>query len=280
MTEFRRRKSTSLLSTYTSNLGSALDRNRVAKAEKAKLAEAERTSQVTSQFIANMSHELRTPLNSIVGFSDMLSKFGENPNLNINPAEYGQLINQSAMQLLSIINEILDISKIQSDQYSLTLDSFTLDEILEDCFSMLQLQIIEKEIDLQYSIEDTIPELLLDPTKIRQVFTNIVGNAVKFTPKGGSVTIIAHLLAPNQVQISIADNGVGMSIEEIGLAMTPFGQVTGDLSRDFQGTGLGLPIAKALIEMHGGDLEVNSEKGKGSIFDILLPVEAKARKNN
>ena len=259
------------MSEYTANLGSALDRNRVEKAEKAKLAEAERINKITSQFIANMSHELRTPLNSIIGFSAMLSDADKHKN--IDPKEYGAIINQSAEQLLSIINEILDISRIQSDQHSLNIENVYLNELLDDCLLMLKNQISEKEIELIFSVEPDIPEMRLDAGKMRQVFTNILGNAIKFTPNNGTITVFAHMLDNKKVQISIADNGIGMTAEDIGLALTPFGQVIGDLSRDFQGTGLGLPIAKSLVELHNGALEVSSEKGVGSIFDIILPVK-------
>ncbi len=271
MAGYRRQKKKTLISEYTSNLGSALDRNRVAKAEKAKLAEAERVNKITSQFIANMSHELRTPLNSIIGFSAMLREADKHKNLD--PKEYGGIINQSAEQLLSIINEILDISRIQSDQQTLSMEDTQIDALLDDCLTMLKNQIADKDIAMVCTIEPDIPEMRLDPAKMLQIFTNIITNAIKFTPKGGHVTIFGHLLNEKTVQISIADNGVGMDAEEIGLALTPFGQVVGDLSRDFQGTGLGLPIAKSLVELHGGILEVNSEKGVGSIFDIILPIK-------
>ncbi len=266
------------MSEYTANLGSALDRNRVEKAEKAKLAEAERINKITSQFIANMSHELRTPLNSIIGFSAMLSDADKHTNLD--PQEYGGIINQSAEQLLAIINEILDISRIQSDQHTLNIENVYLSELLDDCLIMLKNQVAEKELELIFSVEPNIPEMRLDPGKMRQVFTNILGNAIKFTPNKGSITVFAHLLENNKVQISIADNGVGMTAEDIGLALTPFGQVIGDLSRDFQGTGLGLPIAKSLVELHGGALEVSSEKGVGSIFDIILPIKPAKKMSN
>ena len=268
-------ESKSLIVEYSKNLGTSIIRHRADVAERARRVEAERTSRITSQFIANMSHELRTPLNSIIGFSDLLKKYGQPGTENIDVPEYGDIINDGAQQLLMIINEILDISRIQSGKMTVERTEVYLDEVVENCIRLLKTQLEYKKLKLVQNLDIDLPPVLGDAIKLRQVVTNIIGNAIKFTPENGEIRIATYeeqqQTGMSRIVIAIEDNGVGMSADEIDVALTPFGQIEVDLDRETQGTGLGLPISKSLIAMQGGKLEIESEKGEGTKVIVSFP---------
>ena len=264
-------KSSSLMNEYASLLSDAVLRHRARVAEHSARIEAELASKVKSEFIANMSHELRTPLNTVIGFSKLLSQHQQRRLPDKEIIEYATLISDAAGHLLSVINDILDISKMQSGKYTLDSHELNVGKILVASAESFRMLTTEARIKMQISIAPDLPAVRGDALKLKQVFTNILANAVKFTPADGIVSIESRRTSTNGVVILIRDSGLGMSAEEIEIAMTPFGQVDGGRSRWREGAGLGLPIAKALIELHGGRLEVRSTKGTGTDVAIVLP---------
>jgi two-component system cell cycle sensor histidine kinase PleC len=267
-------RNSSLMSEYASLMGDAVLRHRARVAEHSARLEAEFASRIKSEFIANMSHELRTPLNSIIGFSKLIAEQNDRPLSVEESREYAGLIQDAAGHLLAVINDILDISKLQSGKFQLNKREMGVDEVLRPCVAGLRLFAEESDVALSCAIDDDIADVSADGVKLRQVFTNLITNAVKFTPPGGSVTVTAKGKPGVGVEISIVDTGVGMSDEEIRVAITPFGQVDGGHNRWREGTGLGLPIAEALVKLHGGQLLITSTKNVGTNVTIQLPAEA------
>ena len=268
---FGNTKSNSLMNEYASLLGDAVLRHRARIAEHSARIEAELASKVKSEFIANMSHELRTPLNTIIGFSKLLAEHERRKLPDTEIVEYATLINDAAGHLLSVINDILDISKIQSGKYTLDSREINLDEILQASVNSFRLMSSEAGVAIVPAFAYDLPQVRGDAVKLRQIFTNIISNAIKFTPNGGTITVEALRTQTGGVAILIRDTGVGMTAEEVAVALTPFGQVDAGKARWREGTGLGLPIAKALIELHGGQIDVRSKKGTGTEVAIVLP---------
>ena len=256
---------------YASLLSEAVLRHRARVAEQSARIEADLASKVKSEFIANMSHELRTPLNTVIGFSKLLTQHHLRRLPDKEIVEYATLIHDAAGHLLSVINDILDISKIQSGKYTLDAREVNVGEILAASVSSFRMMASEAHVDLNFTLAPDLRAIRGDAEKLRQIFTNIISNALKFTPAEGTVDVTARGTGTGGVVISIRDSGVGMTAEEIGIALTPFGQVDGGRSRWREGAGLGLPIAKALVELHGGSLELRSNKGSGTEAIITLP---------
>jgi two-component system, cell cycle sensor histidine kinase PleC len=268
---FGKPKSTSLMGEYSSLLGDAVLRHRTRAAEHAARIEAELASRVKSEFIANMSHELRTPLNTVIGFSKILSEHERRRIPDKEIVEYATLILDGAGHLLSVINDILDISKMQSGRYTLDAREISIEEVLNSALSTVKHNAAESGVEINMRIAAALPAVRGDPVKLRQIFTNLISNAVKFTTKGGSVALEALRLAEGGVVVLVRDTGIGMTPEELEVALSPFGQVDAGRSRWREGTGLGLPIAMALVELHGGELKVRSVKGQGTEVAVLLP---------
>jgi two-component system cell cycle sensor histidine kinase PleC len=261
----------SLMNDYASLLGEAVLRHQTRTAEHAARIEAELASRVKSEFIANMSHELRTPLNTVIGFSKLIAEQERRRLPDAEIVEYANLIRDAAGHLLAVINDILDISKIQSGKYTLEKRDIQLDEILLAVLSSFRLLAQDANVTLVNKIALELPSIRADGVKLRQIFTNLVSNAIKFTPEGGTVTLEARQLEDGRICGIVTDTGIGMSPDEIKIAVTPFGQVDGGRTRWREGTGLGLPIAKSLVELHGGELRVTSLKNEGTEICVLLP---------
>ncbi|MGH1349322.1 MAG: sensor histidine kinase [Methyloligellaceae bacterium] len=262
----------SLLASYADLYGDVVLRHRARLAEKALRIEAERSDREKSQFIANMSHELRTPLNAIIGFSQIMR---ECETLNLTPdkiVEYSGYINDTSEHLLNIINDLLDMSKIQSGKQDLSIDEVNAAEILRGCLTLVSVAAKEGGVRLVNEVPVDFQSFEADALRLKQVFTNIISNAIKWTPQGGTVTTSAFIIENKFVQFNISDTGKGMSPQEIETAKMPFCQVESDLDRSTNGTGLGIPIASGLVEMHKGTFEILSKPGVGTTVKIMMPI--------
>ncbi|MDE3114386.1 MAG: HAMP domain-containing histidine kinase [Pseudomonadota bacterium] len=263
-----RRKENSLLSRYSEDLGSCVSRARSERALRAAAMDQALASRAKSEFLANMSHELRTPLNAIIGFSELIRYLGGNAE---KACEYSGLIEQAGRHLLEIISDILDISKIESGHFELDLEQASVPDLVGACVSLVEARIVGKNQVLQLRLAPELPEIRADVTRLKQVIINLLSNAHKFTPEGGRIVLAATASANNTVTIAIQDTGIGMSGEQIAVALTPFGQIRSGHTRAHEGTGLGLPIAKALIEQHRGRFYINSVENGGTTIAFTLP---------
>jgi two-component system, NtrC family, sensor kinase len=240
-----------------------------------KSRELELASQHKSEFLANMSHELRTPLNAILGFSEVLLErmFGD---LNDRQEEYLRDVLTSGQHLLALINDILDLSKVEAGRMDLELDEFSLRDALEHGLTMLRERASNHGIALDLTVDPGVDLILADERKVKQVVFNLLSNAVKFTPDGGQIDVSARADG-NDVLIAVRDSGVGISPEDQALLFEEFRQV-GQGARQVEGTGLGLALTKKFVELHGGQIKVESEVGVGSTFTVTLPIQC-ARPN-
>lgn len=230
---------------------------------------AEDANRVKSEFLANMSHELRTPLNAVIGFSEIMKDEVFGP---IDPQyrEYAESIHTSGRHLLDLINDVLDLSKIEAGRIDLAEEETDVGDLLTNCLHLLHERISSAGLHSKLNLDPDLPTMLADERRLKQVLLNLISNAVKFTPPGGAVIVTGRHMRGG-VAMSVRDTGVGMSQEEIPRALAKFGQIDGELARKHDGTGLGLPIAKSLIELHGGELTIASEKGKGTEVCVWLP---------
>jgi signal transduction histidine kinase len=236
--------------------------------------ELETASRHKSEFLANMSHELRTPLNAIIGFSEVLDDrmFGE---LNEKQTEYVRVILTSGRHLLSLINDILDLSKVEAGRMELDLGTFNLRMALENALTLVRERAMRRGLALDLTVDETLEDVVADERKIKQVLLNLLSNAVKFTPEGGRIDVRA-LPANDTVEVSVTDTGVGVAPEDQEAIFEEFRQV-GQAARKREGTGLGLALARKFVELHGGRLWVKSEVGHGSTFTFTLPVRPPCR---
>jgi two-component system, cell cycle sensor histidine kinase PleC len=232
---------------------------------------AETANKAKSQFLATMSHELRTPLNAILGFSEVMSNEIMGPLENPTYREYTQNIHSSGAHLLNLINEILDLSRIEAGRYELHERAVSTSDILDDCQSLLRLRAETKGLKLVEMYSNDLPLVWADERAIRQICLNLLSNAIKFTPRGGSVTIEACATQDGGQLIRVSDTGPGIPEDELPKVLQAFGQ--GSLAHKTAegGTGLGLPIVKSLIELHGGQFEITSRLREGTIATVLLP---------
>ncbi len=231
--------------------------------------ELKTANSLKTQFLANMSHELRTPLNSIIGFSEMLSDelYGE---LNETQKEYLEIVLNSANHLLELINDILDLSSIEREKVNLEKQPASLKELISSVVDIMSVQAIKKGLTLNYFVE--APQLYIDILRIKQVLCNVLSNSIKFTPSGGLIEVKA-IQKGSQVVISVKDTGIGMSEEEQQNIFDEFYQ-GGDLyKRKHDGVGLGLPLTKKLVALHGGTIELTSKLGEGTTVTIYLPID-------
>jgi len=280
-----------ILETATHLAGIAMERKRTAEELYRAKELAETANQAKSQFLANMSHELRTPLNAILGLSEAMLEnvFGENSEKQINALK---TIERSGSHLLELIDDILDLAKIESGQMELALKPVTISTLSGMSLTFVRQQAHKKQIEIESQIPDRLPDFLGDERRLRQVLINLLNNAVKFTPEGGHVSLKVEYLQPienlekgidsnsspsggekllGRMRFSVRDTGIGIAPEYIDKLFKPFVQVDSTLNRHYSGTGLGLALVKNIIELHGGEIWLESEVGNGSCFTFEIP---------
>ena len=261
-----------LLRTFATQSVLAIQNARLFREIEDKSRQIEAANRHKSEFLANMSHELRTPLNAIIGFSEVLGEklFGE---LNEKQAEYTEDILSSGRHLLSLINEILDLSKVEAGRMELELATFDLPLAIDNARTFVRERATKHGIHLDVAVDERLGDFLGDERKIKQILLNLLSNAVKFTPEGGRIGINA-VQSNGAVEISVTDTGIGIAPEDQPRIFEEFRQVGGDYVHKKEGTGLGLTLAKKFVELHGGKIWVESEAGKGSTFIFTLPITA------
>ncbi|TWB42011.1 PAS domain-containing sensor histidine kinase [Nitrospirillum viridazoti] len=249
------------------------DRRRAEVALRLAKEQSEFASRSKTEFLANMSHELRTPLNAIIGFSEIIGSQSLGPIDNPAYAEYAKDIHDSGRMLLDLINDILDLSKIEAGKRELNEHMVDLPRVFASCLRVVKERAIRGGIHLQTDYADFLPRLRADEVALKQLLSNLLANAVKFTLKGGTVTLGAVVDGDGRLVITVADTGIGMRAEDIGRALEPFRQIENPLTRTAGGAGLGLPLVRALVELHGGKLEIESEPGTGTIARVIMPAD-------
>jgi signal transduction histidine kinase/HAMP domain-containing protein len=268
-------KQIALLKTFADQAVIAVENVRLFSEIQDKTQQLEIANRHKSEFLANMSHELRTPLNAVIGFSEVLIEkmFGE---INPKQEEYLQDILSSGKHLLSLINDILDLSKIEAGRMELEAQPFDLPAALDNALTLIKERAARNSIGLEVHVDPRIGEILADERKVKQVLLNLLSNAVKFTPEGGKI-IMSAVMNGEAVAVSVADTGIGIAAEDQETVFEEFRQVGTDYARKREGTGLGLALARRLVELHGGKLSLQSELGKGSTFTFTIPVRAHGR---
>jgi len=235
------------------------------------MQEAESANEAKSSFLANMSHEFRTPLNAILGFSETMKMQILGPLRNDRYSEYIDHIHDSASHLNKLIEEILDLSKIEAGKQDIHEQEIVVDVLVKNCLALVNQQSRKKKIRIDGKIEEALPLLLADERMVKQVLLNLLSNAIKFTPKGGSIQLSVTLPETGQITMAVRDNGVGISADDFEKVFSVFGQAQNIMTRTHEGSGLGLPISRRLIELHDGALELESTLGQGTIVTIVFP---------
>jgi two-component system, cell cycle sensor histidine kinase PleC len=285
MSDGRRHKGESLLETYCSQLGTLLDRpvtglafvnakqNAEAAADVAnqQMLQAQASDRAKTKFLANMSHELRTPLNAIIGFSEVIKLDAQQPKERY--PEYAQYIHDAAIHLLELINGILDLARIEAGKVELEEETVLITDLILSAVTTVRPLADKKLVSIDCRHRRTEALVRVDQTKFKQVLLNLLSNAVKFTQPSGRVAVDCKHDKSGDLLIIVKDTGVGIPPEQLDKVLEPFEQVEDHLTRRNEGTGLGLPIAKALIELHGGELRLDSELNVGTTAEIRLPRE-------
>jgi signal transduction histidine kinase len=231
---------------------------------------AEEASRAKTQFLANMSHELRTPLNAIIGFSQLIHERTHGP-VAAKYAEYSSIISDSGAHLLAIINDILDLTRAESNRLVLSEQVVEIGEIVLLSTRMVEDMAASGQVNFISEVAPGLLPFYADGAKLRQVLINLLSNAIKFTPAEGRVRLVVQMERNGDLGFLIEDSGIGIPKDKIDLVLTPFGQVAGHLSRKHAGIGLGLPLTKRLVELHGGSMEIASTLGVGTVVSVRLP---------
>jgi len=234
-------------------------------------ARAEEANRLKSEFLATMSHELRTPLNAILGFSEILKSHLPGASSEATRREYADSIWSSGRHLLNIVDDVLDMSKVEAGEMPLEPEDFDPVDLLESCLRLVEQQAAAHGVELVSNIASDLPPAHGDERRIKQVLINLLSNAVKFTPEGGKISVWLGAHDRESLQFIVADTGIGIEPGDIEKVLKPFGQVENTYARRFGGTGLGLPIAKSLVEMHGGSFTLESTVGEGTKVTFTLP---------
>jgi len=256
-----------------------LERSREEAAELARKYAAEKVraegaNRAKSEFLANMSHELRTPLNAINGFSEMMTQEIYGPLGDARYAGYAQDIFNSGQHLLALINDVLDMSKIEAGKMSLRFEPVIIEELVEDSLRLIKNRAENAELQVERELPP-LPEIDADYRALKQVLLNLLSNAIKFTPRGGTIRLSAerrHDAAGGRVRFSVSDTGIGIAADDLARLARPFEQIETQHAKTQQGTGLGLALSKSLVELHGGALDIESEPGRGTTVSFTVPV--------
>ncbi len=235
--------------------------------------EAEKANQAKSAFLASMSHELRTPLNAVIGFSEIMKNESLGSMGNEEYRAYSEDIHASGMHLLGLINNVLDLSKVDAGKVDLVEEEFNPTSVIRSCLNMLRIQAEKEKVDLISDISKDMLSMRADRRMLKQILINILSNAIKFTPKEGTVTVKAWSGLDSGHVFQVIDTGIGVALEDIPRILQPFTQAENALTRRHEGTGLGLPLAKTLVELHGGYLDFQSEVDQGSTVTVRFPKE-------
>jgi signal transduction histidine kinase len=246
------------------------ERKRVARALRSAKEEAEVANHAKSGFLAMISHELRTPLNAIIGFSEILSEQMFGPLGNKKYSDYVKDIGNSGQHLLGLINNILDLTKVEANEFNLRRQTMNLAEAIEEVLRLFDGQARAAAQLIELDLDKPLPALHADPSAIRQIFINLVSNALKFTPDGGLIVVSAKLDGNGRLTISVSDNGIGIPKEHIDGVFQPFSQVDSSLARKYEGTGLGLPLTKSLVQLHGGTIRIESVPRHGTTVYVTF----------
>jgi PAS domain S-box-containing protein len=238
---------------------------------------SDEANRAKSEFLANMSHELRTPLNSVIGFAEVLSSQPISPLKKEKYQEYASEIRTSGKHLLSIVNDILDLSKIDAGKMELNEEPIDVRDVVHFCLSMTKLMAEEQGVTLTTEIAAPMPKLFADERLVKQMLLNLLSNAIKYSKPGGQVTVQAALAEDSSFNLSVSDTGIGIRSDDIQQALSPFGQVDGSFSRNRGGTGLGLPLVVSLVKLHGGNFTLNSEKDVGTTGTLNFPSDRVGR---
>ena len=249
----------------------AIERRRAEESLRHATETAEMANRAKTKFLANMSHELRTPLNAIIGFSEIMAQEMFGPLGNERYREYTDDIHGSGRHLLNVIDDILDISKIEAGRYLLEEEEMDMASVLRWSIEMMRARTMDKRQIMALQLPEKMPNLQADQRAMRQIMLNLLSNASKFTPEGGRIDLVVATTETGDLRISVIDNGIGIPDNKLGEVMEPFSQVDDTTARQHGGTGLGLPITKSLIEMHGGSFRLESTLGKGTTATMTLP---------
>ncbi|HNB25346.1 MAG TPA: ATP-binding protein [Alphaproteobacteria bacterium] len=232
---------------------------------------AEQANRAKAQFLSNMSHELRTPLNAIIGFSDMIAGAVHGPLGAMAYGQYAGDINSSARHLLAIINDILEVAKIEAGRLALVEEETSVGDLCNIALRLVKERAEQRSVQLRSEVAPALPNVILDQRAMRQVLLNLLSNAVKFTKAGGEVTLRAQLAMDGDLMLQVCDTGIGMREDDLNRVLQPFVQAESELGRKFEGTGLGLSLSKQLIELHGGRLGIVSKPDFGTTVTVYLP---------
>jgi hemerythrin-like metal-binding protein len=247
-----------------------VERKRTEKELSKAKADAEAANRAKTEFLANMSHELRTPLNAIIGFSEIIKDAMFGP-LEGKYRNYGLDIHASGSHLLGVISDILDIAILEAGRLKIETSETDLREIVGVCKTIVQARAIAAGVQLKFDLDDDIPLIYADPLRLKQILINLLTNSVKFTPKGGSVTVHSERITNGGVRLSVTDTGIGIAEDDIPKALEKFGQVREGYTHAHEGAGLGLALSKSMMELHGGSLKINSEIGVATTVLLDFP---------
>ncbi len=251
----------------------ASELRQLAQANAHERLKAEDANRAKSTFLANMSHELRTPLNAIIGFSEMMQREALGPVGSTRYRAYADDINRSGMHLLELVNDLLDLSKIEAGRMELVEDLVDVHALIADCVALVREAAARAGVELAVEPEQPLPLVYADERKLRQILINLLGNAIKFTGAGGRIEVAGSVDASGGFRLCVRDTGVGIAPEDIAKVLEPFGQARNSLESNQPGTGLGLPLSRKLAELHRGTLEISSEPGSGTTVTLSLPAD-------